>query len=382
MTAFGELWAPPKPAVQPIDKQASDTIAAKTDLAGAAAPVTGQVATTIADFHKQEPVKATADVLKLSGTALAKASDATTAAAAKLGAGGQLLTTADALAKGDTYTAAAAAQSGLQKLSPALAASPVGAVTNVVLLGSANNKLGDQAKTLKATAQKALSPHASPTQRVKAAFDFTVASQQLATVGRAMGNAAWSLGNFAIQQAASIAKLAPLASRLETGAAKVATSPLGKTLKVLNKWIPLLNVAGVALSGKQAVDVFRNRKSSKTTKALSIASVATAAAGLVAGLTLGGWPFVGVIGASVAADLALAAARKRDVTTGDLDRQVAEWRRHPGEAIAAGAHGTGLALKAVGNAVMGTIGKAWDRITGRPKPGSADPKPAAAVNRS
>ena len=109
MTAFGELWAPPKPAERPINKQVSDAIAAKTELAGTAAPVTGQVATTIADFHKQEPVKATADVLKLSGTALAKAGDAT-ATAAKLGAGGQLLTTADALAKGDTYTAAAAAQ--------------------------------------------------------------------------------------------------------------------------------------------------------------------------------------------------------------------------------------------------------------------------------
>jgi hypothetical protein len=374
LTAFGELWAPPpKPAVHPIDKQASEAIEAKTALAGTAAPVTGQVATTIADFHKQEPVKATADVLKLSGTALAKASDATTAAAAaKLGAGGQLITTADALAKGDTYTAAAAAQSGLQKLSPALAASPVGAVTNVVLLGSANTKLSDQAKTLKTTAKKALSPTASPTQRAKAAFDFTVASQQLATIGRAMGNAAWSLGNFAIQQASSIARLAPLASKMESGAAKVATSPLGKTLKVLNKWIPLLNVAGVALSGKQAVDVFRNAKSSRTTKVLSIVSVATAAAGLVAGLTMGGWPFVGVIGASVAADLALAAARKRDVTTGDLDRQVAEWRHHPGQAIAAGARGTGLALQAVGKAVIGTIGKAWDRITGHHEPESAD----------
>jgi hypothetical protein len=251
----------------------------------------------------------------------------------------------------------------------------------VVLLGTGNAKLGDQAKALKATAAKALSPTATPTQRARAAFDFTVAGQQIANIGRAMGNAVWGLGTFAVQQASSIARLTPLAARLEQGATKVATSPLGRCLKVLNKWIPLLNVAGVALSGKQAVDVFRNPKSSKTTKALSITSILTAIGGLVAGFTLGGLPFVGVIAASVTADLALAAARKRDLTRGDMDRQVASWRAHPASAVAAGARSVGSGIAAIGEGVIGTIRKLLDRLTGHPSPQSADLKPAGAVNR-
>ncbi|MDB5097231.1 MAG: hypothetical protein JWM80_1652 [Cyanobacteria bacterium RYN_339] len=381
MTAFGDIWAPPKPAAPPIDKQASDTIAAKTASAGTAAPVTSQAATTIADIHQQDAVKASADVLKLSGDVLAKAtSDSMSAAGSKLGAGGHLLASADQIVKGDTYAAASAAQTGLQKLSPALSASPVGAVANAILLGSGNQKLGDQAKTLKTTAAKALSSKASPTQRVKAAFDFTVAGQQLANIGRAMGNAVVGLGTFAAAQASSIARLAPLAGKLEKGAAKVAVSPLGRSLRFLNKWIPLLNVAGVALSGKAAVDVFRGEKSSKTTKVLSIASLLTAAGGLAAGLTLGGLPFVGVIGASVAADLALAAARKRDLTQGDMDQQVATWKAHPAAAAVGATRWLGHAVQAGGNAVIGTIHNMGDRLAGRHTAQSRDPRPSKAAN--
>lgn len=319
-----------KPAPAPIDKQAQQTITAQATLASTAAPSAAVASSLATSVQKNDPVQASADVLRLSSAALEKSNSA---GAAKLGVGGNLLTSVNQAAQGDTYSAAVAAQTAVQKISPALSETPVGAVTNAVLLGTGNKKILTQVKDVAANAVKALDPRKPAVARAKAALDATCNLQTVALVGRAMGNALIGLGKFTVKRAERVSTLAPAAGKVEASAVKVAESPVGRMFGWMNKWIPLLNVAGVALSAKEAVDVFRDHKSSTTTKALSMGSIGMAIASLVAGLTLGGGPFLAVIAASIVAEIALDKARKRDHLTGDMDRQSSYWLNHPGAAL-------------------------------------------------
>jgi hypothetical protein len=350
----------------PIDKQASDAISAKAALASTAQPAAGLAVSITTAVQQQNAVQTSADVLRLSGEALSKTS--ATPAISKLGASGNILTSLDKAAQGDTYSAAAAAQTAVAKMSSGLAESPVGAVADAVLLGTGNQKFAKTANQVKVSVVKALNPNASPIQRIKAAFDCTVSAQGLANVGRAMGNAIVGLARFGLQRASNVEKLAPMAGKLGRGAAKVAGSPLGRPIIWLNKWIPLLNVAGVALSAKEALDVFRNRQSSRTTKGLAVASILTAVAGLVAGMTLGGWAFLAIIGASVAADVALAAARKRDHATGDMDMQTRVWLHNPLRAASDLAALIRRGVPKLGASLAGSASRTWQRLFGPKEP--------------
>jgi hypothetical protein len=151
---------------------------------------------------------------------------------------------------------------------------------------------------------------------------------------------------------------------------RLAVSPLGKTFGVLNKWIPLLNVAGVAISGKTAVDVFKKEGSSTTSKALSIASVGTAVAGLVAGVSLGFWPFLAVIGGSIFTDVALSHARARDAMHHDTDAQMRSQLDHPVKATGNLIAWVGSEIVNFGEAAVKTVGQAFGKLKARLAPAS------------
>lgn len=343
-------------------KQAVDTVQAK--VAASADPVMASSASLIASVQKEDAVQASADVIKLSAESLAKSSAFSTPVANNLSASASVITSVNKAVQGDKFSAASAAVTAIEKASPKLASSAFGAIANVAVITTGNGKGTTQAEAVKESAKRVLDESATPKQRLNATFDLTTALQGFTNFYRTVGTAAWKLGGFAVSRAANIAALAPAALRAEKGLNVLAASKLGQATGFLNKWLPFLNVAGVAISAKTALDVRHDAKASKTTKALSIASVVAAVAALAAGFTLKGLPFFGVIAAGVATDVALASARTTDARGADTDAHARYWVTHP---VAAGRALTGWfgqAIPAFVNSVEAKLSAGWARVRG------------------
>lgn len=351
-------------AATSLDKQTVDTAAAK--VASSTNGAATAAASAVSSIKNQDAIQASADVLKLSGETLAKA----TPAGNNLSVGGNVLTSLNKAAQGDTFAAASSATLAVEKLSPTLAKSSVGAVANAFVLTTSPEKLKETRVTLKKAAQRATNENVPFFGRIKAAFDATGAAQQLASMVRTVGNAGWKLAGFVVDKLAKVSRVAPTALKTQSAFAKLAVSPVGKAFGFLNKWIPLLNVAGVVLSGKNAVDVFRNPASSTTSKALSIASIGTAVAGLVAGISFGFLPFLGVIGASILADVALAQSRERDLKSHDTDAAMREEIKHPVRATGHLIRWSAGEIVKVGEATLTSITGAFRSLKDRLLPGS------------
>lgn len=315
-------------AEKKVEDEAQQAIDAKASLGSQKAPAMGLAASAVKSAKEADPVALTADTLKLTSETVAKA----TPAANSLNAGGNIIDGLNKAAQGDAFGAASAAAAATEKIAPTLAKSGVGAIASAVILGTGDNKLGEQAKALGTSAKKVIAPDVTATQRTKAALDLTVNLQNTAGLARTLGNAAVTVGRYGVNLAAKVPSFAPAANGVKSAAGVFAATTTGKVLAKLNKWIPLLNVAGVAISAKTAIDVFRAKTSSKTTKALSIASLATAGLALWAGFALPGVAFLGIVAGSIGLDLGLAGARKRDAASGDMDAQAKRWATHPGEA--------------------------------------------------
>lgn len=326
----GYMAAPaaPRPAhAAKVEEEAQQAIDAKASLGSQKAPAMGLAASAVKSAKEADPVALTADSLKLTAETVAKA----TPAANSLNAGGNIIDGLNKAAQGDAFGAASAASAAAEKIAPTLAKSGVGAIASAVILGTGDNKLGEQAKALGTNAKKVIAPDATATQRTKAALDLTVNLQNTAGLARTLAVAGKNVASYGVNLAAKVPAFAPAANGVKTSAGVFAATTTGKVFAKLNKWIPLLNVAGVAISAKTAIDVFRAKASSTTTKALSIASLATAGLALWAGFALPGFAFLGVVAGSIGLDLALAGARKRDAASGDMDAQARRWAAHPGE---------------------------------------------------
>jgi hypothetical protein len=317
----------PNETKQKIAKQTVDVVAAK--VGASADPVMTSSASLIASVEKEDAVQASADALKLSAEALAKAKSASPVLNG-VSSVASAITSANKAKQGEAYSAASAASAAIEKASPALANSTVGAIANVAVLATAQGQKQSQAAAVKESAQKVMSA-GTPKQRLKATFDLTAAVQGLVNLYRSVGNAAWKLGTFGLARAAKVASLAPAATKAQAGVAKLATSPVGKLAGFANKWLPFLNIAGVALSAKHAINVFQKGDASTTSKTLSVASVGMALGSLVAGFTLKGLAFVGVIAAGVATDVALAHALGADAKGLDTDARARHILTHPGQ---------------------------------------------------
>lgn len=295
-------------AKKKAESAAEQAVDAKIGLAAKAAPAIGTAASLIDSAKKQDNLQFAADALKLSAETVAKK----TAAAPSLGAGSEIINGLNKAAQGDAFGAASAASAAAEKLAPALAKSGVGALASAVVLGTGENQLAKQAKAVQTSVKKVVDEDASKSQRVRAAFDLTVASQNLAGLVRTLGLAAVNVGRYGVKALGKAEALAPAAAKLTAEAGRVVASPVGRAFTFLNKWIPLLNVAGVAISAKTLVDVYRAPESSARTKGLTIASLVSAGAGLWAGFALGGLAFLGIVGASIGLDLLVARSRKQD----------------------------------------------------------------------
>jgi hypothetical protein len=344
-------------------KQAVDTVQAKA--AASADPVMATSASLIASVQKEDAVQASADVIKLSAESLAKSSAIASPIANNLSASASVITSVNKAVQGDEFSAASAAATAIEKASPKLASSGIGAIANVAVVATSNGKAASQTAAVKESAQRVMDESATPKQRLKAGFDLTAAAQGLANFYRAIGNSAWKLTEFAITRAGRVAALAPTALRAQKGVNMLAASKLGQATGFLNKWLPFLNVAGVALSAKTALDVKNDAKASKTTKALAFASVAAAVGSLVAGFTLKGLPFFGVIVAGVATDVALANARSADALGADTDARARYWVTHPLDAARSGARWTATAIPAFVTVVKAKLTAGWARVMGR-----------------
>ena len=367
-SAVEETPAQPKviapPTEQKVEAQAQEAIDAKTSLGSQKAPAMGIANEALKSAKDADPVKLTADSLKLTAETVAKA----TPAANGLNAGGNIIDGLNKAAQGDAFGAASAASAAAEKIAPTLAKSGVGAIASAVILGTGDTKLGDQAKALGKSAQRVIAPNATPVQRTKAAMDLTVNLQNTAGLARTLALAAANVGRYGVRLAGKVPAFAPAADGVKAAAVTFTKTPFGRAMGVLNKWIPLLNVAGVAISAKTAVDVFRTAGASKTTKALSIASLATAGVALWAGFALPGMAFLGIIGGSIAMDLMLAGARKRDAAEGDMDAKTKHWATHPAVAARDLGQVIGEAIPAIGRKAVALGKQARDRVFGGDQP--------------
>lgn len=362
---------PAAPAsVKKVEEDTQKAIDAKASLGSQQAPAMGLAASAVKSAKQADAVALTADTLKLTSETIAKA----TPAANSLNAGGNIIDGLNKAAQGDAFGAASAASAAAEKIAPALAKSGVGALASAVILGTGDNKLGEQAKALGTSAQKVISPSSTKTQRARAAFDFTVTLQNLAGLARTLGNAAVNLGRYGVNLAAKVPAFAPAAGGVKSAAAVFATTTLGRALGFLNKWIPLLNVAGVAISAKTVLDVFRADKSSKTSKVLSIASLATAGVALWAGFAMPGFAFLGVVAGSIGLDLVLSVARKRDAAEGDMDARVGHWLTHPHVAAADLAGWIRQAVPTIGSKAVNLVTTTRERLFGSNPPPTPNPR--------
>jgi hypothetical protein len=361
----------PKSA-EKVEEETSATVDAKAALGATQAPAMGAAASALKSAKDADADQLTADSLKLTSQTLAKA----TPSASSLNGASQIISGLNKAAQGDAFGAASAASAAAEKIAPALAKSGVGAIASAVIIGAGDQKLGEQAKALKQSVKKAVNPDATGVQRTKAALDVAIHAQNLANLGRTVGAAAVNVGRYGVKLAGKAPALAPAAESVKGAATVFQATRVGRAIGFLNKWIPLLNVAGVALSAKTAVDVFRTHGASKTSKALSIASLATAGAALWAGFALPGAAFLGVIAASIGLDVMLAGARKRDAGSADMDAQARRWATHPGEL--AGDLGAWIArtVPAIGRKAIALGGKARARLTGGEPAATLDPRRA------
>lgn len=263
-----------------------------------------------ATLTERRPVtnKMLLDALKLRTEALAGVSPT----ARGLNGGLKVVSGVQKAGSGDKFHAAASAASAMEKLTPVLSRSVVGATTSAVVLAYGDDQVRLGRETLKSGVKQALDPTLDREKRAHGALDATLGASQLAIVGRSIAKAAGTVGRYALKVANRVPALVPAAAKAEEVLVKVGATQLGKSLKVLNKWIPLLNAAWVVMAAKTAIDVHHDPQASTRSKVLSLVALGGSTAVFGAGVLLGPWAFGAITVASIGADLALAYARKQD----------------------------------------------------------------------
>lgn len=304
---------------------------------------------TDADVLKNAAGKADAVVSKVLGAPVALASatasgDAVTAATEAAKAVGQTVATTDtakssiangatmvagvtAAAKGDTFGAAVAAKAVLEK-SPALA--PLALAADVLMLSKGDDKLKEQAKAAQKSLKTLASPTAGPAKKFKSGLDLATNAQATITLGQQLGHAVASLGKFLDR--AEIFR--PLVSSGRTAYAWLMKTPIGSVVRGLGKILPFLNVAALANSVWVVHEVWKDRKSSTTTKALAAGSIVTSAGLFLASVSSVFAPFLMPVAlAGMAVELGLFYARRRDQESQDTDKVMAYGLTHPFDAL-------------------------------------------------
>lgn len=293
--------------------------------------------------------KADAVVSKVIGAPVALASatasgDAAVAAAEAVKAVGQKTATTDvaknslangatmvagvtAAAKGDTFGAAVAAKAVLEK-APALA--PLALAADVLMLSKSDDKLKEQAQAAQKSLKTLASPVASPAKKVKSGLDLATNAQASIVLGQQMFRAVSSVGRFA--EKAEV--LQPVVASGRGAYAWLMKTPLGSVVRGLGKILPFLNVAALANSVWVTHEVWKDKKSSTTTRALATGSIVASAGLFLASVTTAFAPFlmpVALVGIGI--ELGLFYARRRDQQSADTDKVIAYGLTHPVEGL-------------------------------------------------
>ncbi len=282
--------------------------------------------------------------------------------------GATVVSGAVAAAKGDHFAAAATAKTVLQN-SPSL--SKLSVVADAVMIATGDKKLEATIQEVKKEAKKVVSPTATTGDRWKSGLKLAqhtqsgvILSQQLVDAG---GDLLRWLGK------------APAFQGLTKGLGRVgsaiAASPLGTVVRKLGKLMPVLNLAALANSVRIAIDIWRDPRSSKTSKTLVAGSIASGVVLFGASVVTGGAALVPAAAAfGVASELGLMATRKRDLEQGNTDRQMAHYFTNPVEGAKAFGNLVTDTGKAIATDLKKIVTKLGDKLTGR----SAAPEEKAA----
>lgn len=198
----------------------------------------------------------------------------------------------------------------LESFSARLRDSRAVGVANAVVLATSPDRLREAHTRVKQSSQAALDGDAP--ERAKAGLELASTGWQLAYVYQTLGKAAHTVTRIGLDRMGRVAALAPAAAGAQNAIARLALTPIGKAAAAFSKWVPMLNIVGVAVSAKTAIDVKRDARSSGATLALAGGSLALAGAGLWAAVALGFWPFLGLTAVGIGVDVALMKSWQRD----------------------------------------------------------------------
>ncbi|GEM_PF-2573843 len=264
-----------------------------------------------------------------------------------------------AAANGDHFSAAMTAKSLLEN-SPRL--SKLSVMADAVMIVTGDQKLEAAIQDVKNEARIVVSPSATTGDRWASGLKLAqhtengvILSQQLA--GASRGILGW-LGK--------LPAFKGLIDGLRRFGSTLSAGPLGTVARKLGKLLPFLNLAALANSVRIAIDIWRDPRSSKTSKILVVGSVASGAVLFGASIATGGAALIPAAAAfGVASELGLMATRKRDLNEANTDRQMASYFANPAKgamALGGAVIGTG---KAIALGVQNIIRQLGDKLSGR-----------------
>lgn len=282
--------------------------------------------------------------------------------------GASVVTGAVAVAKGDHFAAAATAKNVLKNANtPGL--SKLSVVADAVMIATGDKKLTATVEEVKKEAKKVVSPLTTSGDRLKSSLKLAQHTQSGVILTRQIADSIGDLGRW-------IGKFPAFKGMTEgmgrIGAA-IASSPVGTMFRKLGKLMPVLNLAALANSVRIAVDIWRDPRSSVTSKALVTGSIASGAVLFGASIATGGAALIPAAAAfGVASELGLIATRKRDLEQGNTDRQMVSYLQNPVAGAKAFGELVANTVGDIGKAVTKTFTSLVDKVTGR----SAKPAPA------
>lgn len=294
-------------AAQSKDKAfVEEAVSAKVAVAATAAPGLEE-AVSVLKNGGDDPVQLAADALQLGAETLASK----TAAAAPLSGSSQLLSGLKKAADGDAAGATLAMAVAGEKLTTRFSGG-FGALAGVLALAVNKERLKEQLAETPEKLKAIVSPSAHSPSRVDSALDAGLHLRELALVGHSLVHAGIKVLKNGVRLLGRLSLFASTAKSLSSVGQGLASTPIGSAMSTVNRWLPALNVAGVFLSGKAVLDVFRDGRATGRTKALAVGSLVTSGLALWVGFSAAVIPLLAVVGVSIALDFALSASRKRD----------------------------------------------------------------------
>ncbi len=288
----------------------------------------------------------------------AKTMSASPEVAEGIAKGATVVSGAVAAAKGDHFAAAMTAKAVL-KNSPSL--SKLSVVADAVMIATGEAKVSETVEQVSKEVKKVVSPLTTRGDRVKSGLKLAQHTQNGVVLAQQLSGAATGIGKWLGKFPAFKGMTAGI-GRL---AATVSASPLGVLVRKLGKLMPVLNLAALANSIRIAIDIWRDPRSSNTSKGLVAGSIASGAVLFGASVITGGAALVPAAAAfGVATELGLIATRKRDLEAGNTDRQMLSYLANPVEGAKAFGGVISEAARGIAKQVTTMFTKLGDKLTG------------------